>query len=470
MPDPTTDSKTSSRFMPEPGDEAKALDVERSALPYLHDRDEVLGVLESLATDTKGKKVQQALWNAYQRVGALDPVDAATQHINSSPPDMELREVAGLRAKIEALIYRHSEKTVDERDAMDWREEYEVLTAEIATALNTPSTDHRKPEGDDRGEVIFAAEAGVKIVQRPDSTDYELVMPTGNRNIWFTDKEAAIYCAQVVGSCWLEAEAAGAANERAANPTPHEGGTEGGRWEAFQYDRRTGWDEQPEYRVRDSLTGIIDHRGYSDLDDAEQLANDLNAKEAAHAAGASSGSGEAVKESIEIVLCEGCNPITPHELHALYSLTGDHPAADEVVASVRKKLSHTLMALPEGAVSDEYKDYWMADHFATQNPDGGSGVSFKLRRRIDGITNMATRVTGSATHQLTDVAAALTELANDLAATNPTPEGHVAVYLPVATAKNFSAERQDESDTVFDEDERILYRAARQALSNGEGS
>ena len=105
--------------------------------------------------------------------------------------------------------------------------------------------------------------------------------------------------------------------------------------------------------------------------DADESAESLNAAwKEGHKAGASE-SGEVAKE-IKIGLCEGCEPITPHELHALYSITGDHPAADEVVASVRKKLSHTLGDLPKGAVSDEYKDYWVADHFATQNPASGS--------------------------------------------------------------------------------------------------
>lgn len=78
---------------------------------------------------------------------------------------------------------------------------------------------------------------------------------------------------------------------------------------------------------------------------------------------------DTTKPGIEIGLCEGCDPITPHELHALYSLTGSHPAADEVVGAVRKKLSHTLGDLPEGAVSDEYKDYWMADFSADREAE-----------------------------------------------------------------------------------------------------
>lgn len=90
-------------------------------------------------------------------------------------------------------------------------------------------------------------------------------------------------------------------------------------------------------------------------------------------------------EATKIGLCEGCDPITPHELHALYSLTGDHPAADEVVGAVRKKLSHTLGDLPEGAVSDEYKDYWVADHFAVNEAEIRADERRRIVDELDGL-------------------------------------------------------------------------------------
>lgn len=58
-----------------------------------------------------------------------------------------------------------------------------------------------------------------------------------------------------------------------------------------------------------------------------------------------------------VQICEGCEPLTPAELYALYMLTGEHPAADEVVRSVRRKLSHTLMDWnPE--IDADYRDEW----------------------------------------------------------------------------------------------------------------
>lgn len=70
--------------------------------------------------------------------------------------------------------------------------------------------------------LIYESE-GTKIVQRIGGDGgYELVMPSGNRNIWFTDEDDAIYCASVVGSCWLEAEACGAIEERENGVVAHE--------------------------------------------------------------------------------------------------------------------------------------------------------------------------------------------------------------------------------------------------------
>lgn len=102
--------------------------------------------------------------------------------------------------------------------------------------------------------LIFTAEAGVKIVQpndNYDNDDYELVMPSGNRNIWFDDKEAAIYCASVVGSCWLEAEACGAMERSAEiNAAIEKASDEGcGELRLDNTDDR-GWriDNSPIYR------------------------------------------------------------------------------------------------------------------------------------------------------------------------------------------------------------------------------
>jgi hypothetical protein len=66
------------------------------------------------------------------------------------------------------------------------------------------------------------------------------------------------------------------------------------------------------------------------------------------------------KNPSTIQLCDGCEPLTPNELYALYSLTGEHPAADEVVSSVRRKLSHTLIDAGEAGVKAdaEYADEW----------------------------------------------------------------------------------------------------------------
>lgn len=83
-----------------------------------------------------------------------------------------------------------------------------------------------------------------------------------------------------------------------------------------------------------------------------------------------------------IQLCEGCEPLTPAELYALYMLTGEHPAADEVVQSVRRKLSHTLYDI-QGAtgktfpelIGEDYYEEWMVEKshrdFAATQPDRG---------------------------------------------------------------------------------------------------
>lgn len=66
-----------------------------------------------------------------------------------------------------------------------------------------------------------------------------------------------------------------------------------------------------------------------------------------------------------IQLCEGCEPLTPAELYALYMLTGEHPAADEVVRSVRRKLSHTLMDLTGDGTSSDFVDADYCDEWNT---------------------------------------------------------------------------------------------------------
>lgn len=66
-----------------------------------------------------------------------------------------------------------------------------------------------------------------------------------------------------------------------------------------------------------------------------------------------------------IQICDGCEPLTAAELYALYMLTGEHPAADEVVQSVRRKLSHTLMDMTgDGETSRDLMD---ADYYDEWN-------------------------------------------------------------------------------------------------------
>ena len=88
-----------------------------------------------------------------------------------------------------------------------------------------------------------------------------------------------------------------------------------------------------------------------------------------------------MNKRIEIKLCDGCGPITLTEFYALYCLTGEHIAADEVVRSVRKKLSHTLLDVENlrELVGADYYDEWTVEKthrdFANFTPTGETNAS-----------------------------------------------------------------------------------------------